>query len=181
MFIRSERLFLRPGWSEDWEEVLRQINKLSVLRQLACDAEAARNLMADVSNHRCPQFLITLPSGDGSRLIGCVGLHGGEHGAELVYWIAPEHCGQGYATEAGRAVLSLAGTLGHRQIAAIHFADNTASDRVLRKLDFQATGEICRRLCPARGVVAASLVHRRDLSDSSDCNGSTDHRARFAA
>lgn len=181
MFIRSERLFLRPGWSEDWDELFLRINTWAVLRHLAVTAETARALVANVSDQRCPQFLITLPSGDGSRLIGCVGLVGGQHGAELVYWIAPEYSGLGYATEAGRAVLSLACTLGHRRIAAIHFADNTASDRVLRKLDFQATGETCRRLCPTRGVIAVSLVHHCDLGEPSACNGSSSDGARFAA
>ncbi len=25
MFMRSERLFLRPGWPEDWEELLSRV------------------------------------------------------------------------------------------------------------------------------------------------------------
>ena len=35
MFIRSERLFLRPGWPEDWAELLTAINDESIVRNLA--------------------------------------------------------------------------------------------------------------------------------------------------
>ena len=35
MFIRSERLFLRPGWPEDWQELLSRIADESVVRNLA--------------------------------------------------------------------------------------------------------------------------------------------------
>lgn len=156
MFIRSDRLFLRPGWPEDREELRRRIEPGADLRQppFAADATQAR---------RFPQFLVTVPSHDGAPLIGCTGLLDGEHGAELVYWIAPEERRQGYATEAARAVLGLARTLGHRLIAATPFADNTASRRVLGKLGFRATGETGLGLCPARGALTPSLVHRRVL------------------
>ena len=35
MFIRSERLFLRPAWAEDWADVLAAISDEAVLRNLA--------------------------------------------------------------------------------------------------------------------------------------------------
>ena len=172
MFIRSERLFLRPGWPEDWAELFVRIDDWAVARNLVYSPEAAaQSLLAEAQSRRYPHFVVTLPTSEGSRLLGSVGLVGGEHGAELVYWIAPEHWRQGYATEAVRALLALARTLGHRQITALHFADNPAAGRVLEKLGFQATGEVCERLCPKRGVTAESLVHRRDLGPPSDCGG----------
>jgi RimJ/RimL family protein N-acetyltransferase len=174
MFIRSERLFLRPGWSEDWQELFSRIKDWAVVGQLMAMAETAQAAVvqaySDVNLRFFPQFVVTLPSGDGSRLIGCVGLHCGEHGGELVYWIAPEYWGQGYATEAGGAVLSLARTLGHRQITALDGADNVPSGRVLAKLGFRATGDTSLRVCRARGVLTAPLVHRRDLGKPSDCD-----------
>jgi hypothetical protein len=27
MFIRSERLFLRPGWPEDWQRIMAQVQR----------------------------------------------------------------------------------------------------------------------------------------------------------
>ena len=35
MFIRSERLFLRPGWPEEWAELLALIDDQGVVRNLA--------------------------------------------------------------------------------------------------------------------------------------------------
>ena len=35
MFIRSKRLFLRPGWPEDWTELYTAINDEGVVRNLA--------------------------------------------------------------------------------------------------------------------------------------------------
>jgi hypothetical protein len=77
--------------------------------------------------------------------------------------------GQGYATEAGRAVLSLARTLGHKVLMARHFLDNPASGRVLRKLGFAptASGE---RFSLGRGVAAPSLAYALDLGSPSDCD-----------
>lgn len=180
MFIRSERLFLRPGWPEDWTELLKQIDDWAVIAQLIEMAETAKAptipAYPEVSDRRFPQFVVTLPTcnapdDDGARAIGCAGLLSSEHGGELVYWIAPEYWGQGYATEAVRALLSLARTLGHRQIVALGHADNAASGRVLAKLGFHATGETTLRKCRARGVLTAPLVLRCDLGEPSDCDG----------
>lgn len=169
MFIRSERLFLRPGWSEDCEELGSRIDEGVVVR-------TAHKLFAPASlnihDRHLPRFLVTLPDGEGTRVIGCVGLLDEEHSAELIYWISPEYWGQGYATEAGEAVLSLARTLGYRQITAHDFVDNAASKRVLGKLGFRVTGETCLRLCLARGALGMSRVHRRELGQPSDSDGS---------
>ncbi len=147
MFIRSERLFLRPGWPEDWEELLAQINDARVVCNLVkapwpYTADDARAFAAQPQERMFPHFLITLPTSDGAKLIGSVGLGKVDQHAELGYWIARGHWGQGYASEAARAVLRLAVTLGHRRIVASHFADNPASANVLHKLGFTLTGEM---------------------------------------
>jgi RimJ/RimL family protein N-acetyltransferase len=55
--------------------------------------------------------------------------------AELGWLIAPEHQGQGLATEAGRALLELCfGPLGVRRVVASTFETNHASSRVMEKL-----------------------------------------------
>jgi RimJ/RimL family protein N-acetyltransferase len=176
MFIRSERLFLRPGWPEDWDELRSRRNDRAVARHAPLPSETVRAPASLALQDRClPQLLVTLPGGDGARLIGCAGLmrgpHGGENDAQLAYWIAPEFWGQGYATEAGRAVLSLARTLGHRRITATSFPENAAAARVMAKLGFRATGETMLQPCPARDVLAESLVHCRELGEPSDCDG----------
>ena len=79
MFIRSERLFLRPGWPEDWSELHGQVADEAIVRNLAkapwpYTAEAAREFASLPQQPRYPHFMITLPTGEGSRLIGAIGL-----------------------------------------------------------------------------------------------------------
>ena len=177
MFIRSARLFLRPAWPEDWAELHAAVNDESVVRNLARapwpyradDAQAFVNREADP---RHPDFLVTLPGADGTRIIGCAGLAPGEHGAvELGYWIARSHWGQGFATEAARAVLAVAQALGHDRIEASHFLDNPASGRVLRKLGFTATGEHRPRRSEGRGTVVTSVVYQIRLGEVGNGDG----------
>ena len=171
MFIRTERLFLRPGWPEDWSELMTRIADESVARHLSgVPGTAVRDVLKAQHDPRCPQFLVTLPTSEGSALIGCAGLAPGEDGVELAYWIARERWGQGYATEAARAVLSLARTLRYGRITAAHFADNPASGKVLRKVGFQPSGETRPRFCPARGMELPALTYTLTLDEPCDCD-----------
>ena len=174
MFIRSERLFLRPGWPEDWAELLVKIRDEAIVRNLArapwpYEAHHARDFAARPQDRRFPHFLVTLPGVEGPRLIGSCGLAPEEGEPELGYWIAREHWGRGYAPEAARAVLRLARALGHRRVVAGHFIDNPASGRVLAKVGFRATGEVRPRFSLARGGEAPSVIHAIELGAASDC------------
>ena len=176
MFFRSERLFLRPGWPEDWEEILTRIDDEGVVRNLArapwpYTAEHAKAFAAREQDPRQPNFMITLPTASGTALIGCAGLSDDPEapGAiQLGYWIARDHWGQGYATEAARAVLCLARAIGHRRIVAHHFADNPASGRVLRKAGFRPTGRRQTRFSLGRGGHAPSVGYEIELDAVSD-------------
>jgi RimJ/RimL family protein N-acetyltransferase len=191
MFIRSQRLFLRPAWPEDWAELLPRIADEAVVKNLArapwpYRAEDARAFAGLAQDRRLPHFFVTLPGGAGAELIGCVGLHQGDDGAELGMWIARAHWGRGFATEACRALLALARTLGHRRVVAHHFLDNLASARVLAKCGLRPTGKIAPRWCLARGheVPAASYAARlpaRDCDNDPDGEDGGGMMARFAA
>ena len=184
MFFRSERLFLRPGWPEDWEEILARICDEGVVRNLASapwpyTVDDAKAFVQRPQDPRLPHFVVTLPSMDGAKLIGSVGIgrdlfgqdaDGGED-VELGYWIAREHWGQGYATEAARAVLCLARALGHRRLVADHFVDNPASGRVLRKAGFRPTGRTRQRRSRGRSAAAWSLCYDIALDCLSDDDG----------
>lgn len=185
MFIRSERLFLRPGWPEDWAELHTLIDDEHVVRHLEkapwpYRPEDARDFAAREQDEAHPHFFITLPGADGAQLIGCAGLianenacaegeatqdePGGTDSAPLLgYWIAREHWGRGYATEAARALLCVAASLGHRRIAARHFVDNPGSGRVLAKLGFRPTGEIRPGTSHARTGVSPTRGYALDL------------------
>ncbi len=169
MFIRSERLFLRPAWPEDWAELHAAIDDAEVVRNLArapwpYQVEDARCFVSRRIDFRHPDFLVTLPGHDGARIIGCAGIAPGEAGAvELGYWITRSHWGRGFATEAARAVLNVAHTLGHDRIEASHFLDNPASGRVLQRLGFRATGEHRPCRSEGRGAVVTSVVYETRL------------------
>lgn len=175
MFIRSERLFLRPGWPEEWAELLAAINDERVVRNLArapwpYTADDARAFLVQPSERMLPRFFITLPTADGAKLVGSVGLGLDDGEINLGYWIARPYWGQGYASEAARAVLSQARALGHRRIVAHHFTDNPASGRVLAKAGFKPTGERRIRYSAGRQGVAMSVGYAIALETPSDCD-----------
>lgn len=155
MFLRTERLFLRPAWAEDAAELTRAIGQEPVVRMLArvpwpYREQHARQWIAEARDPYLPSLLITLPD-NGGRIIGCVGLHEDNGQIEAGYWIDPEFWGRGYATEALRGLISLAGVVGHRRIVARHAVDNPASGRVLRKAGFRPTGRRCAFHSVGRG------------------------------
>ncbi len=61
--------------------------------------------------------------------------------AEIGYWIARSRWGQGFATEAGRALVGHCfRSAGFRRLTCCHFTDNPASQRVIEKLGFRLIG-----------------------------------------
>ncbi len=171
MFHRSERLFLRPAFPEDSAGILAAIRDEEVVRTLArapwpYELEDARAFASLPQDKRLPHFLVTIP---GTGVIGSAGMGEHEGEPELGYWIAREHWGKGYATEAAGAVLQVARMLGHRRITAGHFTDNPASGRVLRKLGFLPTGKIAKRESRARGGRVATVEYALDLEPDFDC------------
>lgn len=175
MFIRSERLFLRPGWPEDWQELFALIGDEAVVRNLAHAPwpylpEDARDAVSRRHERMLPHFFVTLPSAEGARLVGSIGLGRNGDDIELGYWIAPRYWGQGYATEATRAVLSQARAIGHRRIVASHFVDNPASARVLQKAGFRPAGGVRMRYSAGRGEEAPALHYAVCLSPTGGCD-----------
>ncbi|MBO9497925.1 MAG: GNAT family N-acetyltransferase [Novosphingobium sp.] len=171
MFHRSERLLLRPGWHEDAGELAVRISDEGIVRNLSrvpwpyTEAHAA-DWLALPKEARYPRLLLTLPGAPGQPIIGACGLHRSDSGAEIGYWIAREHWGQGYATEAARAVLSIARSLGHRRVFSHHAVDNPASGKVLRKAGFKPTGRIVAMHSLGRGMEIAAPEYVTDLGAS---------------
>lgn len=166
MFHRSERLLLRPAWPEDWQQVFGGIADEDVVRNLArapwpYHADDARQFVQLPVDPMFPRFLIT--RADSGILVGCSGIDASDGRVELGYWIARQHWGMGYATEAGRAVLEVAHMLGHRRVVASHFLDNPASGKVLRKIGFRSTGTIANRYSCGRGEEAPAAEYVLDL------------------
>ncbi|WP_235511879.1 GNAT family N-acetyltransferase [Sphingomonas sp. Leaf23] len=111
-------------------------------------------------------FLIFAHDRGRCELIGGIGigpLEGVPH--MLGYWLTPAAWGRGYATEAGRAVLDSAATLGIGRVVAGHYVDNPASGAVLRRLGFVATGTCSTIRSLGRGMTVETIDYAIDLSD----------------
>jgi RimJ/RimL family protein N-acetyltransferase len=99
-------------------------------------------------------FMITL---DGEP-IGVCGVEPREGGPEIGYWIGVSYWGQGYVTEAARALIDHAfGELQHETLQAGARVSNPASRRVLEKCGFQWTGV---RLARVRAINSAAPADR---------------------
>ncbi|MFQ4140368.1 GNAT family N-acetyltransferase [Nodosilinea sp. PGN35] len=115
-------------------------------------------------------WAITLPEG---TLCGSVGLalYPAYNMAELGYWIGRPYWGQGYATEAGAAVVEFGfSTLGLNRVNAVRFGDNPASGRVLEKLGLVQEG-YRRRQTPKWGVYRDVVLYgllREDWENGRD-------------
>jgi RimJ/RimL family protein N-acetyltransferase len=161
MFARTERLLLRPGWSEDGPALYRAICDEGIVRNLAhapwpYSYEDAETFLGRERGPAEPAMLIFLRTAAAPELIGGIGFgRTADGGVELGYWLARAHWGRGYATEAGRAALAAArDSLRLRRVEAGHFLDNPASGRVLEKLGFRPTGAIVPRYSAGRGEIA---------------------------
>ena len=171
MFARTERLLLRPGWAEDAPALASAIADEMIVRNLATapwpyrlrDAEA---FLAEPRDPVLPRFLITERTDAAPRLVGSCGLARRPSGlVELGYWIARPYWNRGFATEACRAVIEIARTLGLPQLQGAYFIDNPASGRVLEKLGFLAVGITAPRMSCARGAESDARLLRLVLAD----------------
>jgi RimJ/RimL family protein N-acetyltransferase len=175
MFVRTERLLLRPGWRQDAPALFEAIGDERIVRNLATapwpyrpsDAEAWLATERKVSE---PSLLILRCTKGAPELIGAIGFGRRPTGEmEFGYWIARRHWGRGYATEAGRAVLATARHgLRLRRLDAGHFLDNPASGRVLEKLGFEPTGVIAPRYSAGRGEAAPCRLFKLELDQEAE-------------
>lgn len=175
MFARTDRLLLRPGWTEDAPALAAAIGEDRIVRNLArapwpytlADAEA---YCAGGFDSALPSFLIFARTPAFPELVGGIGLAATAEGeVELGYWIASACWNRGYVTEAGRAVLGIArDSLRLCRIVSGHFVDNPASGRVLEKLRFEAVEEIGTRHSRARGEDVMFRGYALDMCAKAD-------------
>ena len=155
--LQTEQLVLRPFRAEDTPA----LSRLAGRREIADTtisiphpySEAqARHWVGGLAQSFAEgkSVIFGVESKRGGTLIGSVGLRGieTEHSeAELGFWVAVECWGQGYATDAARAILAFGfGPLGLNRIFAHHMVRNPASGRVLAKLGMKQEGLLRQRV-----------------------------------
>jgi RimJ/RimL family protein N-acetyltransferase len=142
--LETERLVLRAPRLEDAKAVVTLASDRRVAENTARIPHPYRQADADewitgVAAGACKEtFLITL---DGAP-IGACGLDMRDAPTpELGYWLGAQYWGQGFATEAARALIDYAFEhLEHKALQAGARVSNPASRRVLEKCGFQWTG-----------------------------------------
>lgn len=143
--IRSERLVLRAVKHSDAQVINDYINDPRIYENVARIAPgqslvSTTDWISKQAPIRQAGAGFTYAIECDAALIGMISLGAAlpSSSAGLGYWIAPEHWGQGYATEAGHVLIDFAkASLGIQTIYSNYFVENPASGRVLEKLGFK--------------------------------------------
>lgn len=154
--MATERLVLRPLVTDDAPAVA----ALAGQREIA---DTTISIPHPYSEERAVEWIATHTVRSGGKevvfaitlkksgiLIGSMGLRDidTEHSqAEMGFWIGLDWWGQGFATEAGRAVIRIAfEQLNLNRVHAHHMVRNPASGRVLERIGMKREGVLRQRL-----------------------------------
>jgi len=172
MILKTERLILRNIREKDINHLIEGINNIKVSRYLLvvphpytkndakwwikeCAKKARQRPIKDYN------FSIELKSE--KKLIGAVGLHNlnrFQGTAEIGYWLGENYWRQGIMYEASRAILDFAfKKLKLRRIDVSVFAENKASNSLVKKLGFRYEGTRIKR-CKAK---ATGKIHDENV------------------
>ena len=142
--IVTERLVLRRFTYDDMPDVLRFASQPSVAgvtsTRIQATEEGVRKYI-ELQNSYQPfekdkVFELAVERKEDGKVIGLLGLICQDHGQGEIGWaLGVEHRGQGYATEAARALMDYGfSSLGLHRIYADTSSDNLASWRVMERL-----------------------------------------------
>lgn len=158
--LETQRLFLRAPRLEDAKQVAALANDKRI-------AENTRRLPHPYTRSDAEDFIASRDASElaflitrhDETIIGACGIAAQEESApEIGYWLGVQHWGQGYATEAVRALIDYAFTeLGHDSLQAGARVTNPASRRILEKCGFQWTGV---GLCRIRALASSAPIDR---------------------
>lgn len=173
MFIRTERLFLRPAWPEDLDDLVRTIAEDGLeptvgVAPLPKTLGEIRVYLEQQRDPRLPHYFMYLRAPGGPQLVGGIGLdpfEGDDGGVEIGYWIAPRFRGRGFGREALRAVLDQARSFGYCRIVASHFAESLATHRVLESVGFHDTDQVQSRYDASHGMEFSAHFYVADLAE----------------
>ncbi|WP_332645334.1 GNAT family N-acetyltransferase [Lysinibacillus sp. 54212] len=148
--IETERLLLRPFHESDAEDVSFMCNNYNVFKStlnlphpytldcaLAWIADHEQNFKDD----RMYEFAIT--DKNSGKLYGAIGIsnHQQFKNGEMGYWIGEEYWGNGYATEAAKAILDFVfKEKNYHRVYARYFKSNPASGKIMEKCGMKYEG-----------------------------------------
>ncbi len=165
--LTTRRLLLRPLHQADARAFARLFGEdkdalaMSGVLPNPCTVEEAGKWIAERTAGDAYGFAIHRSTDD--LFAGAIGFNGPPDCVELGYGIGRPFWGAGYATEAVRAVVAFADSLGITTLEAFTFPTNAASARVLEKSGFCNLGRMTRNY-PQRGGQRSVFHHRIDLA-----------------
>jgi RimJ/RimL family protein N-acetyltransferase len=153
MQLNTQRLCLREFVPGDWRAVLSYHRDPRYLRYYPWDDRTEADARAFVGMFLLQpkeqprrRFQLAIIRRSDASLIGNCGIRrkpDNDWEADIGYELAPDCWGQGFATEAARAMVDFGfRELGLHRISSWCIADNTASARVLERLGFRQEGRL---------------------------------------
>ncbi|MBU5439420.1 GNAT family N-acetyltransferase [Tissierella sp. MSJ-40] len=148
--ITTERLVLRIFEKSDAETVTKLCNNYNIYKNtlylpypysIDCALSWIENHLDNFNADKSYEFAIT--DKKTGKLYGAIALSNNQHfnNGEIAYWIGEEFWGNGYATEASKAILEFAFNVKqYHKVYARHFASNLASGKVIEKLGMLKEG-----------------------------------------
>lgn len=147
LVIETARLVMRAPSKRDLDGIVKLANNIKVAEMTATiphpyTKKDGESWLEKVSSGR-GYSLVLYAKGETRKLVGVAGFghRGEENNPEIGYWIGEDHWGQGYATEASRALIDHA--FSETAIDALSAScriQNEASRRVIEKCGFQWVG-----------------------------------------
>lgn len=155
--LQTPRCLLRPFTEADAEALAREVGRrevaattLNIPHPYTQDDATEWIATHEEKRRRGSETVFVIQRQEDGRLIGAIGLIvSSAHGCgEAGYWVSPECWGQGYCTEALRAVLRYGfEDLALERIEAHHFSNNPASGRVMEKCGMIFEGTMRQKVC----------------------------------
>jgi [ribosomal protein S5]-alanine N-acetyltransferase len=153
MELTTERLVLREFKYDDWPDILAYQREPLYLRYYDWTDRTPEAVQAFVrmfleQQQERPRikFQLAVVLKSSQQLIGTCGVRmksADAHEGDIGYELSPHHWGNGYATEAARAIVEFGFTgLKLHRISSWCLADNVASANVLQKVGMQPEGRL---------------------------------------
>lgn len=152
--LRTERLLLRPLTVEDVDHIWSHVSDPEISKFMSWQAhtnkEETRQFLVRLQNEQEAGKSITWAIFIEGQFCGIISLiaiirkHRAltYNKAELAYWIGCKFQRKGIMIEAGRKVIDFAfNMLGFHRLTVGHFAQNTASEKLIKKWNFRYIGE----------------------------------------
>jgi RimJ/RimL family protein N-acetyltransferase len=155
--IKTSRLLLRHLQLEDTEAVLSYRMDPEVARYQSWEPQSIEEVSAFIRTQQAVKintpgtwFQLAITRVDNGQVIGDLGLHfpeGDERQSEIGFTLAPAYQGQGYASEAVRAVLTyLFETLKKHRVFASADPRNLSSIKLMQRVGMRQEGHLVESL-----------------------------------